>query len=341
MILKQEFETLLSTNGVENCNANTILQTSKQIVDGWQDFRVNNERKINFRIDDNMQFIYTPVDGKERQVDISEFAFSQLCTRLGVPASYVKKCFENGKIHLALQNFHAWAGDMNKNILVREHKGIVRAILSEGYKSFDSYKVIKTLNNVVDDKIYKPSQVFLSTDRLHMRYVNYEPLPIDNDGSPLYAGFTVDSSDVGRGSLNMKFFIYRSVCTNGMVVSKLGGTLFRQNHIGSAITGGKMELFNRALINIDHISKNATKIIKDSKQTYLKDYELEMYLEKARRELKLSEKSQEKLVSLINNTYDRTKWGFINSITELAQQFTLDTRINFETFAGELFAKAA
>lgn len=104
--------------------------------------------------------------GETKSSDISEFAFGQLCTRLGVPASYVKKCFDNGKINL---------------------------------------------DNTVDSNIYKPSQVYLSTDRLHIRFVNHEPLPIDNDGSPLYAGFTVDSSDVGRGSLNMKFFIYRSV----------------------------------------------------------------------------------------------------------------------------------
>lgn len=87
----------------------------------------------------------------------------------------------------------------------------MRAVLSDSYTPFDSYKVLKTLNNTVDSNIYKPSQVYLSTDRLHIRFVNHEPLPIDNDGSPLYAGFTVDSSDVGRGSLNMKFFIYRSV----------------------------------------------------------------------------------------------------------------------------------
>lgn len=70
----------------------------------------------------------------------------------------------------------------------------------------------------------------------------------------------------------------------------------------------------------------------------LKDYEMEMYMEKAKREIKLSEKSRKKLEELMASTYDRTKWGFINSMTELAQNFTLDTRLEMEQWAGKLFA---
>lgn len=340
MLIKQDFETLINTVGVKHCDMKSLLTQSKAMTEEWTNFTVDNESGVNFGIDNQMRFNYITTEGERRSSDISEFAFSQLCTRLGVPASYVKKCFDTGKVGLALDNFQAWAGDMDKNMLVREHKGVARAVLSDSYSTFDSYKVLKTLSNTVDDKRFQPSQVFLSTDRLHIRFVDYNPLPID-DGTPLYAGVTVDSSDVGRGSLNMKFFIYRSVCTNGLVISKLGGTLFRQNHIGSNMTGGKLQLFNRAFMNVDKLVEQSLGLIKNCKQQHLKDYELEMYLEKARRELKLSEKSQERLKELIDGTYDRTKWGIINSVTELAQDFTLDTRIDFENWAGDLFAKAA
>lgn len=40
-------------------------------------------------------------------------------------------------------------------------------------------------------------------------------------------------------------------------------------------------------------------------------------------------------------TDEPTKWGFINGITELAQDFTLDTRYDMENWAGELFTKTA
>lgn len=339
MIISQEFETLTDAKGVSKINLKDLINQSKDISENWKEYMIDNSDRTNFMIDDTMKFVYNPITGDTRRVDISEFAFGQLCTRLGVPSSYIKKCFDGNKADLAIENFQAWSGEMKKNILVRENQGIARAVLSDSYKSFDSYKILKTLNNTVDSSIYQPSQAFLSEDRLHIRFVNYDPLPIDDD--ELYSGFTVDSSDVGRGSLNMKFFLYRTVCKNGMVISSFGGTLFKQNHIGGNMTGGKLELFNRALIDIDTLSSNAVNLVKNNKSRFLKDYELEMYLEKARRELHLSEKSQEKLQCLIDNTYNRSKWGFLNSITELSQEFTLDTRIEFETWAGDIFSKAA
>lgn len=334
MILAQEFETLSSVNGVERIDMKHLLNQSRELSETWENFNVLNEQRVNFKLDESLKFIYTNSFGETRSADISQFAFSQLCTRLGVPAAYVKKCFDSDKVELALQNFHAWAGDMNKNLLIREHEGVVRAVLSDSYTPFDSYRVVKTLYNTVDSSVYKPNQVYLSQDRLHIRFVNFTPLPFEDE---MYAGFTVDSSDVGRGSLNMKFFIYRSVCTNGMVVSKLGGTLFKQNHIGSAITGGKLELFNRALVNIDSLTSQAVNLISLNSKKLLKDYELDMYLEKAKRELHLSEKTQDKMRSLLDTVYPHTQWGLINSVTELAQEFTLDTRLDFESWAGDLF----
>lgn len=340
MILRQDFETLVNARGVDNCDMKSLLATSREMNRKWADYVIENDKGVNFGIDNDLKFNYLTAHGDNRSVDISEFAFGQLCTRLGVPASYVKKCFDSGKINLALDNFQAWAGEMNKNMLIRENEGVVRAVLSDSYTPFDSYKVLRTLNNVVDDRVFQPSQVHLSTDRLMIRFVNHEPLPID-DGSPIYCGVCVSSSDVGRGALKAQFFIYRAVCSNGMVVSKLGGTLFSQNHIGSSMSGGKLELFNRAFMNVDSLSKQATTLIKENKNRHLKDYELEMYLEKAKRELKLSEKSQEKLIHLIDNTYNHTRWGIINGVTELAQDFTLETRLEFESWAGDLFTKAA
>ena len=43
-------------------------------------------------------------------------------------------------------------------------------------------------------------------------------LPID--GEDLFAGITLDSSDVGRSGLYVRFFIYKQVCTNGLIIPK-------------------------------------------------------------------------------------------------------------------------
>lgn len=289
---------------------------------------------MNFKLTDDMQLQYKTTEGELRTSDITQFAFSQLCTRLGIPASYVKKCVDSGKNDLAIDNFRIWANDCDKTFLIREQDGVIRAVLSDSYKSFDSHKVMRTLQNTVDRGQYKANGAFLSADRLHVRFVSREPMNVKNETSPIYSGFTVTSSDVGRGSLSMYYFLYRQICDNGMTVTDKRGTLFRQTHIGTAMTSGKLELFNRAFMNMDYLNDMALENIYLNQEKKLNAFEVQMYLDKTRRELKLSEKAQEDLLDIISARYDYTSWGVLNGITELAQRYTLDTRIDFETFAG-------
>jgi len=344
-IIETGYETLVNTRRVDdNITLRGLVEQSREMAKKWSNRIVDNASCRNFAINDDLQLVYRSVHGAERKVDMSDTAFTQLCTRLGVPAKYVKKCMDNGKSELALQNFHAWADDFNGGMLVREYDGVARAVLSDSYEPFDSHKLLRALSYTVDTDRFIPTQVLLSADRLHIRFVDYTPLPVsDGTGSPLFAGFIVDSSDVGRGSLNMKFFIYRSVCKNGMAITSLGGTLFRQSHIGEKMTDSKIAVFNRAFMDIDRLTNMSVDLIRENGKRMLKDYELKMYLEKAKREMKLSEKSVDKLSGLVcdGGTYAPTMWGFINGITELAQDFTLDTRIDMENWAGNLFVKAA
>lgn len=337
-IINQEFETLAYGHGTKNCDMVTLLEQSREISRTWKNHIVRNEERVNFGLDKDLKFHYTTEQGESRKSDISQFAFSQLCARMGVPASYIGKCFKSGKEELALQNFRAWADEANKDMLVRENKGIVRAVLSENYAPFDSYKVLRTLKYTVDTKRFQPTQVYLAEDKMCVRFVDFNKLPID-DGSPLYLGFNVSSSDVGRGSLNIKMMIYRSVCTNGLLISSGNGTLYRQAHIGEKMTESKMQVFQRAYNNIDIIAGEFIRDIEICRNRTLKDFEVSLYLEKAKREMKLSKEKSEELEVLIGS-YEPTKWGIVNSITELAQNFTLDKRIEMEEWAGDLFTSS-
>ena len=222
-------------------------------------------------------------------------------------------------------------------MLVRENDGVIRAVLSDSYTPFDSFQIIRSLKYTVDFGRWKLTQAYLSEDRMVLRFVDFEPLSV-SDGSPLFLGFTVSSSDVGRGNLSIKMMLYRSVCTNGLLISSMGGTLYRKNHSGEGIGASKLQAFNHIFSGIDVTADEIVKNIEQCRGKMLKDYEMEMYMEKAKREIKLSEKSRKKLEELMASTYDRTKWGFINSMTELAQNFTLDTRLEMEQWAGKLFA---
>lgn len=340
-IILSEAEKLAYTRKVdENITLQSLMAQSKETDRKWKNNILINEEKPSFSLSEDLKLVIQPANGEEKALDITDRAFSQLCTRIGVPATYVKKCFETGKSKLAVANFKAWENEKTGNMLVRESDGVARAVLSESYCPFDNYRVLRALNYTLDTKRFVPTQVFMSQDKLHVRFVDYQPLPVnDGSGSPLYAGIIVSSNSVGAGSLSMKFFIYRSVCRNGMAISAMGGTLFSQKHIGEQMTDSKIATFTRAFMDVDRLCDMAVSLVKENNGKKLKDYEMQMYLEKARRDLKLSEKSIEKLNTLVcdGGTYEPTKWGLINGITELAQDFTLDTRYNMENWAGNLF----
>ena len=57
--------------------------------------------------------------------------------------------------------------------------------------------------------------------------------------------------------------------------------------------------------------------------------------------ISISESERNKIIDLAAQRYGRTKWGLINGITEVAQDHTLDARINYETFAGKLLEKVS
>ena len=52
----------------------------------------------------------------------------------------------------------------------------------------------------------------------------------------------------------------------------------------------------------------------------------------------LSNESAGKVIDLMQTKYDSSRWGFINSITEVAQDFTLERRLELEHLAGNLLA---
>lgn len=342
MILTTNNE-VLSTFGVKSdVTLETIIAQSKEMDSRWRNYLISNEVAPDYSITGDCKLVYNTRSSNPKMLDMTETAFSQLCQRVGVPTKYITQCFERGEPELAIQNLSTWIAKDKKGMMIRESDGVARAVLTDSYVPFDNSKILKSLSYTMDKKRFIPSQVFLSQEKLHIRFVDFKPLPVsDGTGSPLYAGFVLSSSSIGTGSFSLKFFIYRSVCTNGLAISQLGGTLFRQAHIGERMKEEKLTLFNKAFMKIDTLCEVAVNLIKETNKKMLSDYEMDSLIQKARAELKLSKEKTEKLTVLINDNYNKTKWGFINGVTELAQEFTLDTRYDIENWAGNYFIKAA
>lgn len=309
------------------------------------DYMVRSANSKNVRFNENAGLTFIPEDPFEefdgiQSFSISRYALGQLGAKIGVPVRYLEKCINSGRIDLAQDNVNSWLEDYNKDLFIREHRGNIRGILSSRYSVCDSHEILKVVDDAVDLSKYKIKGSYLNEERLHLRLISTEMLPINNED--LFAGIFIDSSDIGRSILTVKFGIYKQVCTNGLVIARAGGTLFEQKHIGISAEEFSEGLI-KSLSSIDQLTENAIDLVNMAKKKNnnfsvgnLSQEDFESFVQSIRNTTNLSADSASKVINLMQTKYEDNRWGLINSITEVAQDFTLERRLELERIAGNL-----
>lgn len=319
-----------------------LIVKANDIALNSTDYMVRKANTRNVRFNESAGLTFIAEDQEIRDFQMSRYALGQLGSKIGVPARYLEKCVASGRIDLAQDNVNSWLEDFNKDLFIREYNGGVRGILSNKYSVCDSHEILQAVDDAVDLSQYKIKGSFLNEERLHVRLVSREMLPID--GEDLFAGLFLDSSDVGRNILTVKFGIYKQVCTNGLVIARAGGTLFEQKHIG--ITAEEFhDGLVKSLQNIDLLTEHAVEWVRraqhrDNHWSSASEYEddINEFVAYIRQQTNLSDDSARKVIDLMNTKYTDSRWGLINGITEVAQDFTLERRLELERIAGNLLA---
>lgn len=319
---------------------NDLMKKAEDINDMCCDYMVSSS-DMSFICEDTKRYgINYLSEGEKHYSNLSRYALGQLAGKVGVPSAYLDRCIKNGELELARNNMNTWIDRYNSRFLVREYDNNVRGVLSPRYSILDNPDILDVLSDTVDLDTFKVKGSFLSEERLHLRLVSREMLNVD--GEDLFAGLFIDSSDVGRSALNVSFGIYKQVCTNGLIISRAGGTLFKQKHIGITIDEFR-EGFSNALSNVDILNENAVEWVKRAKNgenhwSADSEYEdeIEEFVAYIRQQTNLSKDNAHKVIDLMNTKYEDTRWGLINGITEVAQDFTLEKRLELEKVAGSL-----
>lgn len=288
------------------------------------------------------------VFSKSQTQKMTDYAFSQLCGKLGVPVRYMQKCLQE-QPNLMCENLNTWLSAYGRDLFIRSYDNKVRGVLSSRYSVFDTPDIVDVLSDITAKRDLKVKSYFISPERFHARLITSEPLNVpDKD---IFAGITVDSSDVGRSVLKVMFFIYKQVCTNGLCVEKGKYDLFTQKHL-KICTDDFREGLSSSLENFpilieemeDCISKahsNNTLLSADSRkepETYTRM--ISQLMERIKNGVNLSDESAEKVITLLDR-YGHSDWGVINALTEVAQDYTLEKRIEIEKYAGRLLMRTA
>lgn len=330
----------------------TMYKEARQIQSLCKDYNVSSVSDRNMMMSThNGNLVFLPDDSPfEEQplvkldMGMTRYAMGQLCNKIGVPVRYLDKCISEGMLDLAADNVNAWLQDYNKDLFIREYNGKIRGILSDRYMTLDTPEILDVITSVVDGSQYSTKGFHISPERFHARIIQNDMMNVG--GEDLFAGIQIDSSDVGRSTLTVRFMIFKQVCTNGLCIAKSDGVLFNQRHIGINIDDFRCE-FRESMKRIPELVDNFTSIVEESRKPDPK-YSIERFTEQELAEFtgslklktRLSDDSVGKVIQFMQEKYSPTRWGLINSITEVAQDFTLERRVELEKFAGDLLIAA-
>lgn len=274
---------------------------------------------------------------------LTKYAISQLGFRYGISLSYIQKCSLANLKGLVCENFNQWMGIDGGKVLVRRFFSkdgeYVRGILSTRYKKYDTSEIMR---DIMDSPIsdWKVKQYLLSPARFHLRLVSEEKL--DVAGEDLFIGLSIDSSDVGRSSINLQFIIFRQVCNNGLILPYSVGSYFRQVHLGE----GAERLPDRIMAKLNEaidIKREAEYIINNVRGKELPfDLAKEEEVLKFRQTTGITKSFMDKVIELYiqRNYKGNERWDLINCMTEIAQGYDIDIRLQFERAAGNLLIAA-
>lgn len=308
--MTEDFEKLIN-------KANEIQSKCKDYSVKAHSIRMDSELKLNFT---------------DQQLPMSDLATGHLCGKLQVPSRYFNRLVDANQNELAAANINVWLEDSKKDLFLREYDGKIRGVLSGSYSVYDAPEILNSITEVFSPSEFRLKGSFINEERLHLRLIENEMLNID--GEDLFAGITLDSSDVGRSGLSVRFFIWKQICTNGLVITKSSANLFRQKHIGITHEDFAAGL-KEGLETFYQLKDKIVESIKATAKIPVNE-DIEILLEEIKDRTKLSDDAAMEVIDLMKVKYTNTRWGMINGITEVAQKYTLERRIELETIAGNM-----
>ena len=269
---------------------------------------------------------------KDEALELTDHSLNQLCGRLEIGTQYINKCLPVSQ-SLVAHNLNFWiSNNKDRDLMLRTYENFdksknVRAVLSNRYKIIDAHHVLNPALNKMMDLGAEFKYSHYDGDRLNVTATLPKLEGEVRKDDIVQGGITITNSEIGNGGLLIQPFIYRLVCTNGMVAPSLLNRFF-QRHVGKIIIHPEKDtqwvsIIDKMQKQIELVSnpevfqenlqklKDATnetitshKIVEVTKRHGITDYE--------RKEI------FERLSHYVGETFTTSKYDFANAITNVA-----------------------
>lgn len=322
-------------------NLNQLIERVKQDDSSKYDFRILGK---DLTMTNNGTIVRKQHAGKEG-LQFSEYAFTQLLNRYGLPVKETKTTLRYNPEHVYRLVNELLNADDNEMLLrarVINGKGIVRAILSKDYSVLNNSEILRTVQQNLDDtKLeHKVETSYLDDGRLHLR-VTFDPTTqafgkdILGTDDIIRSGVDIINSETGRSSFRMEPMVFRQVCTNGLKAWKHdeNNESISQRHIFIS-TKELNDMVIKGITGSIDTAQNVLNTFEDTKKIIVMNPVKE--IKRLCEDQKLSQKLTATIIKSYNQEPVRSRYGIINAFTRGARGLGNVQRLQLETFAGRL-----
>lgn len=302
-------------------------------------------------------------------VNLTHYAFGQLASRVGAPASYLRALPPT----LAAQNLNyglANKGDATKAQLMYHSNGsfLLRAATSTRYTRIWNHEVLARLIVFAQNHGLVPAQATFDWSQRRPGEPGLDVFPEDADkalyasdhdmfafimspdrsirgplGETLRRGVIVQNSEVGASSLRFMGFLFRDVCANHIIWGAESIAEVSLRHVGDA-----NERWQHAMVEMRRYLDSAGSITEDElarmrvRIAGTKDEVLDKLF--GIRSLGLSRKTLDASYDAVVEDEDgdpRSVWGFVQGVTRVSQREAYaEDRQALDRAAGKILQRA-
>lgn len=325
-----------------------LLEEVKRQQAGKVDFAADTSKFQMQQFDDMPNKVGMVVLERDSQLldryEITENAHQQIASRLNIPFKYYQRLLADHADLLIHQVNELFQREPEIR-LVRTLDKKVRAFLSNQYLRIDNdYVLENALPPIIHGDIGQTKLLSCSVndENMHIKglfedvQIDLGPTARNNAQDIVKPGFYIRNSEVGKGSLSVRGFFYRSYCTNGCVFGSEEMFAFSRSHIGSkllkdatyrVLSQETQALEDKAIISqVTDVMKalGSREFIDEmgAKLRALKQGEAIQQpvaaVEVLGKELGLTQSEQDNALTNLLKDGDLSRWGALNAVTAIA-----------------------